>query len=61
MRLIYVFALLINVFRCRFVKVMAMVWAGSQVTKIIRAGGLVYLKLGLKLNSLSGTQFPAFA
>ena len=23
----------------RFLKVMAMVWAGSQVTKLIRAGG----------------------
>ncbi|KAL7157916.1 hypothetical protein ABFS83_02G107900 [Erythranthe nasuta] len=27
----------------RFVKVMAMVWAGSQVTKIIRAGGALAL------------------
>ena len=23
----------------RFVKIMAMVWAGSQVTKLVRAGG----------------------
>lgn len=27
----------------RFVKIMAMVWAGSQVTKLIRAGGAVAL------------------
>nr|CAD1826139.1 unnamed protein product [Ananas comosus var. bracteatus] len=26
----------------RFLKLMAMVWAGSQVTKILRAGGLVH-------------------
>ncbi|KAH7547672.1 hypothetical protein JRO89_XS14G0000900 [Xanthoceras sorbifolium] len=28
---------------CRFLKVMAMVWAGSQVTKLVRAGGALAL------------------
>ncbi|KAG5249860.1 dnajc [Salix suchowensis] len=28
----------------RFLKVMAMVWAGSQVTKLVRAGGIRFLK-----------------
>ncbi|RVW59722.1 hypothetical protein CK203_100235 [Vitis vinifera] len=27
----------------RFVKIMAMVWAGSQVTKLVRAGGALAL------------------
>lgn len=37
----------------RFLKVMAMVWAGSQVTKLVRAGGWVAGTLGapLKLRS----------
>lgn len=27
----------------RFLKIMAMVWAGSQVTKVVRAGGALAL------------------
>ena len=29
----------------RFLKIMAMVWAGSQVTKVVRAGGALALAL----------------
>ncbi|XP_022744818.1 uncharacterized protein LOC111295551 isoform X2 [Durio zibethinus] len=33
----------------RFLKVMAMVWAGSQVTKLVRAGGVNYGNMAIQL------------
>ncbi|XP_024452607.1 uncharacterized protein LOC7461324 isoform X4 [Populus trichocarpa] len=41
----------------RFLKVMAMVWAGSQVTKLVRAGGICFLKRYLVPRALALAPF----